>query len=665
MKFPKLMLLAIFALCWAVSCKKNYDTDGVSHGSLQDSLTGYCLPKNVHGIYKKDSTLGLDNYIDVHVVIDSLGSYVVKTDTVNGYSFYGKGTFGYRGDNLVRLYGKGKPILAGVNTFTVSYGSSSCQVDVKVIGPPTPPAVFTLDTLAGACNGAISNGTYTAFAPLTSSNTVSLKVNVVSGGTFSLSTPAINGMSFSANGIITGSGPLVIPLQGSGIPLAAGSFNFPVTNGTTCQFSITVGAPSGGTPAVFTLGGAPGGCTGATLGGSFKKGVSLTSANTVTLNVNVTTAGTFAITTNTVNGMIFGTTGTFATTGAQTVVLTGSGTPTAAGAFNFNASAASGTCVFSVPVQASTAVASFTMGGAPGSCSGATTGGTFTAGTALNNSNTATMQVNVTSVGSYTINTSSANGVSFSGSGVFTSTGTQTVVLTGTGTPTAAGTNTYTVSSAGTTCTFAVITNTGSGPTPTGDYFPLKQGNWWSYDDIFSGVTQPDSSKNMIQGTQTYNGNSYFNLVNYQNTTIQDTSYIRKSGNDYFVYGPSDLFSSFVTLDAPAMVDHNILKENAATNTTWSTPEYSGTQSGLPISIRYDYKIANANTSVVVNGKTYTNVIRVTCTVMVGIIPGGPLTTSEIIDTYYARGIGLVKAVNSLSDGTVNGEEQIRYYQLN
>ena len=44
--------------------------------------------------------------------------------------------------------------------------------------------------------------------------------------------------------------------------------------------------------------------------------------------------------------LLFSGTGTFATTGAQTIILTGSGTPTAAGTHTFTVTGGAGTCTF-------------------------------------------------------------------------------------------------------------------------------------------------------------------------------------------------------------------------------------------------------------------------------------------------------------------------------
>jgi hypothetical protein len=214
---------------------------------------------------------------------------------------------------------------------------------------------------------------------------------------------------------------------------------------------------TGGGSAAYTLGGAPGNCTGFTLAGTYLVGTALTSANTVTINVTVTTAGTYSITTPTVNGIKFSASGTFSSTGAQALTLTGSGTPAAAGAFNYSVTVGSSTCTLSVTATGGGSAATFTLGGSPGNCTGFTLGtGTYLVGTALTSTNTVSLTVNVTAAGTYSIATPTVNGISFSKTGTFTSTGSQTITLTGTGTPAAAGANNYTVTAGGNSCIFSV-----------------------------------------------------------------------------------------------------------------------------------------------------------------------------------------------------------------
>ena len=460
MKLLKSLLAGIICVTVIFSaCKKNdIFTDRLSVGSLKDS-SGNCLPSSVHGDYSAGTTLLVEHYIDVHVNVDSVGAYSIATDSTNGYSFKGTGTFGIKGDNLVRLYGHGTPLFGGVNVFTVRYGSSACRTAVTVSGSAAVPSVFTLDTLAGACPGVVLEGTFTSSIPATAANKAKLGVVVTTPGTYSITTTAINGISFSGTGAFTTVGPQTLVLTANGTPTVSGAFNYTATvNGVSCTYSVTVA--EGPSAAIFTLGGSPSTCTGFVLAGTYQAGTGLTSSNTVTCQVNVTTAGAYSLSTTSANGISFSGSRTFTTTGAQTVVLTATGTPTAARTNTFTVNGVSGTCSFSVTTLAGSGGggAVFTLGGSPATCTGFILAGTYRAGTVLTSSNTVTCQVNVTSAGAYTLSTSSANGISFSGSGTFVATGAQTVVLTGTGTPTSATTNSFTVSGAGGTCSFSVTT---------------------------------------------------------------------------------------------------------------------------------------------------------------------------------------------------------------
>ncbi len=235
---------------------------------------------------------------------------------------------------------------------------------------------------------------------------------------------------------------------------------------TTCQreysyeggnTNITSGS------AVYTLNGAGGSCTGSVLTGKYFKGTSLSSANTVQLLVDVTTIGTYSITTNTANGISFSTSGTFANTGSQTIILTGNGTPKDEGTFNFTVPVGLG-CSFTVVVEAApAAMASFILAGAPNDCENAKIYGNYIASKALNNTNNVEITVNVTAPGAFTISTDTLDGISFSASGAFTTLGNQKVTLLGAGTPKLPRNLQFTPLSGVSSCTFPItVVNAGT-----------------------------------------------------------------------------------------------------------------------------------------------------------------------------------------------------------
>ena len=247
-----LLLIGIF------SCKKEESLEnsktGTSSGSLQADATNECLPKTVQGVYVAGVSLGSTNFIEVDIDVDLIGSYFITTDTINGYYFSGSGNFSATGINTVKLSGKGKPLAQGGDFFTVDFDSTSCNVAVTVL-PATAgaPAVFTLQTSGTNCMDASVSGDYTKGVVLNSTSKVTVKVNVTTIGSYSISTTATNGMTFSASGAFSTTGVQTVTLTGSGTPVNSGAISIPLTVGsTTCSFPVTVNATATNPPPAGT-----------------------------------------------------------------------------------------------------------------------------------------------------------------------------------------------------------------------------------------------------------------------------------------------------------------------------------------------------------------------------------------------------------------------------
>lgn len=232
-----------------VSCQKEFSFEGGSlpaaaKGMLTNS-NGVCLQKNVLGTYNAGILLNSLNLLEAEVNVIETGSYTITTDTINGYYFSATGHFTTTGLQVVQLKGKGIPVDQEVNVFHLKWNSSFCTIPVSVIGTTAPPATYSLQGAGGNCLGASVNGTYTTNTALNSSNSVTINVNVTRPGSYSVSVPAINGMSFSANGNFIITGDQSITLQVSGTPLNAGNtvINIPGSTGN-CTLNVPVSVQS-------------------------------------------------------------------------------------------------------------------------------------------------------------------------------------------------------------------------------------------------------------------------------------------------------------------------------------------------------------------------------------------------------------------------------------
>lgn len=200
-------------------------------------------------------------------------------------------------------------------------------------------------------------------------------------------------------------------------------------------------------------------CSNSKAMGSYVKGKDLTNSNYLSIAVNVTKIGNYTITGTTSNGYNFYGTGVFLNTGTQTVQVPGQGNPQNVQTDNIaiDANGTEVTCTPAVSVSVLSPSGTYTM-----SCGSATVNGVYKVGTALTSSNTITLPVNVSALGSYTITTNTVDGISFSGSGTFTSTGNQNITLNGSGTPSSTSVKKMTITSdsqggVSTTCSVNVI----------------------------------------------------------------------------------------------------------------------------------------------------------------------------------------------------------------
>lgn len=405
-----------------------------------------------------------------------------------------------------------------------------------------------------------------------------------------------------------------------------------------------------GQPAQGSLQSDLGTCLPKNVNGSYVVNQSLTDSNYIDVTLNIIQTGYYSIVTDSVNGYFFRAEGNFINPGINTVRLRGSGKPIQDGDNVFTVFFDTSFCsvqITVIPAGSSGGTATYTMDGAGSDCTGFTVAGDYNAGTALSTTNTVSLNVNVTTPGTWAISTPAVGGFSFSGAGTFTTPGIQTIQLTGSGTPTAAGTQMFMITAGATSCSFPVTVIGGTTPPPSGDHFILTDNSWWSYNT----PAPNDTLKRTIVGSGLLNGVEY-KLLKELNLTgaFDDTLFIRKSGNNYYELNYVDQYTSFY-LDGTIVDSLLFLREGLTTGETWNSNEYSDAVNNVPTKIRYKFTCTNANATVSLNGKTYTNVYQVTMTPQVNTNNAGYVDDSWVWVNYYAQGIGWIYQKLTVSTG--------------
>lgn len=438
---------------------------------------------------------------------------------------------------------------------------------------------------------------------------------------------------------------------------------------SSCQKELSI--ETGSVPSAGTLqSDVSGDCLPKTVNGIYEAGKALNgTTNYIEVQVNVATTGAYTVFTDTINGVWFRAVGVFTATGVNTIKLKGNGTPVNAGVnvyvVQYNETECS-VAVTTLPAGGANP-AVLTLEGAPTACMVSNTAGTYVVGVPLDISNSVTIGVNVITMGTYTISTSVSNGLIFSGTGVVAA-GAQTITLTGSGTPVAAGPTNVVVIVGTSVCTFT-ITVTGTVPVTNSDYFPLTQNSWWSYDDPDGLWVGGDSLTRLNVALGTYsNGQTYWIFQNQDETTPQDSSFYKRNGNDYLELTISDFYTGLVQFTVPQVVEINFLKQTLTTGQTWETVEYSGTElnSGFPLKLKYVFTCTNSNATATLNGKSYTNVYKITWKPQIK-LNNAPAYGDELVsfETWYAKGVGLIYWKSTDLSGTDPAAElTIRNYTV-
>ncbi len=187
-----------------------------------------------------------------------------------------------------------------------------------------------------------------------------------------------------------------------------------------------------------------------------------------------------------------------------------------------------------------------------------------------------------------------------------------------------------------------------SNGTTTGDYWPMKVNNTWNFDN--NGVAE----QLKISGTDEFGGTTYYELSD-EGSPIAIQNWITKKGATYY-----QKTADFTTVQSGATITIKgyqvpAFKDDLAVNETWSgtvrpkvTYSFNGQTGSLPTTVHYTGTIIARDATEIINGVTYTNIIKMTMVAETNV--DGQINT---IDTEYwfAKDIGPVKEVETQDGG--------------
>jgi len=337
MKKPFLILSAtVLSSIFLIRCAKEYSYEGGPQAEYTiEGSPAECAPVVLFGTYTEGIAVDSSDNLQVTVDVTLGGSYNIFTTSANGISFSATGNFTDTGKHVVTLASRGTPVAAGSYVIKIP-GTNGCYFTLVVANKA--PAGYTLTGSPTDCGNPGIYGRYAVDKDITAVDTVILHVTVTSPGTYNIKTDVVNGISFSGSGYFATTGDQTVKLTCTGAPDTPGRAFFNVqADSSQCSFSVPIETVQ--PQATYVLQSGTGNnfnaCFPHTNQGSYIAGTPLNNSNTVSITAYITVPGNYSIYTAKVDGMVFGSSGNFAATGYQTVVLAGSGTPLSSGTFTY------------------------------------------------------------------------------------------------------------------------------------------------------------------------------------------------------------------------------------------------------------------------------------------------------------------------------------------
>ncbi|SHF20503.1 hypothetical protein [Dysgonomonas macrotermitis] len=201
-----------------------------------------CSNITVYGNYIEGVSVDASHYLSLVVDVQKAGSYTISVTTGNGYNFFFSSVVLETGLQQINIPCQGKPV--NVGTDILSFDGITLETGcTPTITVGSAVAIYALN-----CSSALANGKYLKGTALTG-QTVTLNVSVTTPGSYLITTPKINGISFSASGNFTVAGNTQVTLVGTGTPTVNTNFEMTINANTpegsnTCSVTIPMTLPA-------------------------------------------------------------------------------------------------------------------------------------------------------------------------------------------------------------------------------------------------------------------------------------------------------------------------------------------------------------------------------------------------------------------------------------
>ncbi len=181
-------------------------------------------------------------------------------------------------------------------------------------------------------------------------------------------------------------------------------------------------------------------------------------------------------------------------------------------------------------------------------------------------------------------------------------------------------------------------------PKSADSYQPITKGSYWKYNSTSLGGGSP-STQTMTGDAEGLRGKVYYKFQTLIEGSVSNAYYAQKNG-EYFLYQ---------VIPGVGIREELYLKEGAATGEIWT----HNIGSWLGVNYRIRGVIVAKNTTHVVNGKTYSNVIHTHLRTEAAGSNSSDYRDAGDTDYYIAKGVGIIElksSANNLNSKLTNYE---------